>query len=91
MKSGDAWLVVQAGWLDEGSGPVEQPIPYGSMPRLALAWVSSYAPQKTREIPIGKSANRFLQLMGLSSGGRHIQNVARTNARAGRLPLAARI
>jgi hypothetical protein len=43
MKSGDAWLVVQAGWLDEGSGPVEQPIPYGSMPRLALAWVSSYA------------------------------------------------
>ena len=75
-KSGDAWLVVQAGWLDEGSGPVEQPIPYGSMPRLALAWVSSYAlRKKTREIPIGKSANEFLQLMGLSSGGRQYKTL----------------
>lgn len=26
-RSGDAWLVVQAGWIDEGSGPVEQPLP----------------------------------------------------------------
>ena len=75
-KSGDAWLVVQAGWLDEGSGPVDQPIPYGSMPRLALAWVSSYAlRKKTREIPIGKSANEFLQLMGLSGGGRQYKTL----------------
>ena len=32
-KSGDAWVNVQAGWLDEGKGPVQQPIPYGAMPR----------------------------------------------------------
>ncbi len=27
----------QAGWIDEGSGPVEQPLPYGAMPRLTFA------------------------------------------------------
>lgn len=36
-RSGDARLVVQAGWLDEGNGPVEQPLPYGAMPRLTFA------------------------------------------------------
>jgi len=42
-QSGAAWVNVQAGYLDEGKGPVQQPIPYGVMPRLALAWVSTYA------------------------------------------------
>ncbi len=69
-KSGDAWVNVQAGWLDEGKGPVQQPIPYGAMPRLALAWVSSYAKRyNTREIPIGDSAAEFLRLMGMESQG----------------------
>ena len=52
-QSGDAWINVQAGWLDEGHGPIEQPVPYGPLPRLALAWVSTFAIRhKTREIPI---------------------------------------
>ncbi|EEZ9648737.1 replication protein [Escherichia coli] len=69
-QSGHAWINVQAGWLDEGSGPVLQPIPYGVMPRLALAWVSTYAVRnKTREIPIGDSAAEFLSLMGLDDQG----------------------
>lgn len=42
-QSGDAWMSVQAGLLDEGKGPVQQPVPYGALPRLALAWVSTYA------------------------------------------------
>jgi hypothetical protein len=42
-QSGAAWVNVQAGYLDEGKGPVLQPIPYGVMPRLGLAWVSTYA------------------------------------------------
>ncbi|MCW7763382.1 MULTISPECIES: replication protein RepA [Photorhabdus] len=72
-RSGDAWLVVQAGWLDEGNGPVEQLLPYGAMPRLTMAWLSSYALRnKTREIAIGHSANEFLRLMGMDSqGARH--------------------
>ena len=61
---------VQAGFLDEGNGPVVQPIPYGAMPRLALAWVSTYAKRhKTREIPIGDSAAEFLRLVGMDSQG----------------------
>ncbi len=72
-RSGDAWLVVQAGWLDEGNGPVEQCLPYGPMPRLAMAWVSSFALRnKTREIKIGHSANEFLKLLGMDTqGARH--------------------
>lgn len=63
-QSGAAWVNVQAGWLDEGKGPVQQSIPYGVMPRLALAWVSTYAVRhRTREIPIGDSAADFLRLM----------------------------
>lgn len=69
-QSGVAWVNVQAGWLDEGNGPVMQPIPYGVMPRLALAWVSTYAVRnKEREIKIGDSAAEFLGLMGLDDQG----------------------
>jgi len=70
-QSGAAWVNVQAGYLDEGKGPVLQPIPYGVMPRLGLAWVSTFAVRnKEREIPIGDSAAEFLRLMGMDSDGR---------------------
>lgn len=70
-QSGAAWVNVQAGYLDEGKGPVLQPIPYGVMPRLGLAWVSTFAVRnKEREIPIGDSAAEFLRLMGMESDGR---------------------
>ena len=69
-KSGAAWVNIQAGFLDEGRGPVQQPIPYGAMPRLALAWVSTYSKRhKTREIPIGSSASEFLKLLGQPATG----------------------
>ena len=42
-QSGAAWVNVQSGWLDEGKWPVLQPVPYGAMPRLALAWISTDA------------------------------------------------
>lgn len=69
-QSGAAWVNVQAGMLDEGSGPVPQPIPYGALPRLALAWVSTFAKRhNTREIPIGDSASEFLRLLGQPTTG----------------------
>ena len=69
-QSGSAWLNVQAGVLDEGHGPVLQPIPYGPVPRLALAWVSTFAKRNnTREIRIGDSAAEFLRLMGMDDQG----------------------
>jgi len=70
-QSGAAWVNVQAGYLDEGKGPVLQPIPYGVMPRLGLAWVSTFAVRnREREIPIGDSAAEFLRLMGMANDGR---------------------
>lgn len=70
-ESGAAWVNVQAGYLDEGKGPVLQPVPYGVMPRLALAWVSTYAVRhQEREIRVGDSAAEFLRLMGLDDDGR---------------------
>ena len=70
-QSGQAWVNIQAGWLDEGNGPVQQPIPYGALPRLALAHVSTFAVRhKTQEIPIGDSAAQFLELMGMGDDGR---------------------
>lgn len=69
-QSGDAWVNVQAGWLDEGHGPVLQPVPYGALPRLALAWISTQAVRtKSREIQIGDTASAFLQLLGKTGTG----------------------
>lgn len=69
-RSGKAWLNVQAGVLDEGHGSVIQPVPYGAIPRLALAWVSTFAVKhRSREIRIGESAAEFLRLMGMDDQG----------------------
>ena len=73
-KSGDAWIYLQAGMLDQGGGPVEQPVPYGVTPRLIMAHLSTFAIRhKTREIPIGKSGADFIRLMGIpdSQGARY--------------------
>lgn len=70
-QSGAAWINIQAGYLDEGRGPVLQPIPYGPMPRLGLAWVSTFAVRnKERRIPIGDSAAEFLRLMDMDDQGK---------------------
>ncbi|EBW4023117.1 replication protein [Salmonella enterica subsp. enterica serovar Hartford] len=70
-QSGAMWVHVQAGVLDEGNGAVYQPVPYGVMPRLALAWMSTYAVRtKEREIRIGDSAAEFLGMIGMDDDGR---------------------
>ena len=77
-QSGAAWVNVQAGYLDEGQGPVQQPVPYGALPRLALAHLSTHAVRhKTREIPIGDSAAQFLALMGMDTQGARYTNLRR--------------
>lgn len=72
-QSGTMWINLQAGLLDEGYGPVEQPIPYGPMPRLALAWISTLAKRhKSREVAIGETAADFLRMLGMDvQGGRY--------------------
>lgn len=69
-QSGSAWVNVQAGLLDEGNGPVLQPVPYGATPRLAMAWASTFAKRNnTREVPIGKGPSEFLRLLGHRATG----------------------
>ena len=72
-QSGTMWISIQAGLLDEGYGPIEQPVPYGAMPRLALALVSTLAMRSnSREIHIGRNAAEFLEMMGMDDqGGRY--------------------
>ena len=77
-QSGPAWVNVQAGYLDEGQGPIQQSIPYGALPRLALAHLSTHAVRhKTREIPIGDSAGQFLESMGMDTQGARYVNLRR--------------
>ncbi|AMV08684.1 replication protein [Xanthomonas citri pv. aurantifolii] len=75
-ECGATWLSVQAGYLDMGAGPVPQPLPYGPMPRLVLAWISTYAVRhKQREIPIGHSVSEFLGLIGKDKQGQRYANL----------------
>ena len=70
-QAGEGWLHVQAGVLDVGDGPVLQPVPYGSMPRLALIWISTIARRSnSREIFLGRSAAEFLGMLGFDQQGR---------------------
>lgn len=70
-QSGAAWLNIQSGWLDEGRGPVRQLVPYGALPRLALAWITTFAVQnRTQQVPIGQSASQFLDKLNLDKQGR---------------------
>lgn len=68
--SGDAALRIEAGSLWDGKKFVKQPLPYGAMPRLILAYMNTYAMAKqTPEIPIGNSARDFLRLLGKDGSG----------------------
>lgn len=68
--SGRASLIVSAGELWNGKAWDKQPIPYGSMPRLVLAWISTHAVRNnTAEIPVGDSASEFLRMLGITKGG----------------------
>lgn len=69
-RSGDVALLVEAGKLWDGREFVQQPVPYGAMPRLMLAWMNTYAVRyKTPEIPIGESASEFLRMLGKDTSG----------------------
>ena len=68
--SGNSALLVEAGKLWDGQQFVQQPIPYGTMPRLMLAWMNTYAVRfKTQEIPVGDSASDFLRMLGKNVNG----------------------
>lgn len=77
-RSGSAWMQVQSGVLDEGRGPVAQPVPYGALPRLALAYIQTFAVQNnTPVVPMKGSAGEFLKAVGADLGGKRYANLRR--------------
>lgn len=71
-RSGNASVLLQAGKLWNGKNFEDQALPYGPMPRLVIAWMSTFAIRnRSREIPVGNSATEFLEILGYSvSGGK---------------------
>lgn len=69
---GTASMRITAGSLWNGLRWLQQPIPYGTMPRLILAYMNTFAVQnKTPEVPIGRSKTDFMRLLGKrATGGR---------------------
>lgn len=72
-RSGGAGLLIKAGKLWDGAQFIQQPIPYGPMPRLMLAWINTQAIRSgAPEISVGSSANEFIRILGKTpNGGRN--------------------
>ncbi len=70
--SGNASIVVQAGELWDGQGWVEQPLPFGTKPRLALVRLATDAVRtRSRQIDIGRSTHDFMRMLGIDPNGRN--------------------
>lgn len=67
---GGAGIYIQAGKLWDGKKFVQQPVPYGPMPRLVMAYLNTQALRtKSQEIEVGQSASEFLRRLGKESNG----------------------
>jgi hypothetical protein len=70
-SNGNASLLIEAGKLWNGSAWVQQPLPYGTRPRLALVHVSSEAVRsQSPVVEIGFSVREFLVRLGVDTDGR---------------------
>ena len=68
--NGNASLKITAGELWEKGGWVEQPLPYGSRPRLILIYLSTkFIQNRSRIIDVGGSLREFLMAIGISPSG----------------------
>jgi hypothetical protein len=70
-RSGDYSLSIQPGiYLDKKGKPVNIGVPFGSIPRLILAWANGEVVRTgSRELLLGKSFSEFLGKMGYESRG----------------------
>ena len=61
-RNGPYTLVMSAGGLNK--------LPYGNLPRLILAWVSTEAVRtQSRELVLGKSLSEFMRTLGIYNSG----------------------
>jgi hypothetical protein len=63
-------LSLVAGTEETEGGHQVHPIPYGSLPRMVLAWINAIAvATKSTSIPMGESGYEFLHHLGMDSSG----------------------
>jgi hypothetical protein len=68
--SGPFSILLEAGKLWNGKDWVEQPLPYGTTPRLVMVHLSSEAIRtRSRTIELGSSIRQFLQSLGMQTNG----------------------
>ncbi|MBS0984279.1 replication protein RepA [Gluconobacter cerinus] len=70
-KNGKASLLITAGKMYDGEEWIQQIVPYGTKPRLALFHISSEAVRlQSRTIPVGRSIRAFMRRLNLDTNGR---------------------
>jgi hypothetical protein len=68
--SGHTSVLLEAGKLWNGTQWMEQPLPYGTTPRLVMVHVSSEAIRtRNRSIEVGDSMRQFLTTLGMQTNG----------------------
>ena len=68
--SGHISVQLEAGKLWNGREWVQQPLPYGTTPRLVMVHLSSEAIRtKSRRVEVGDSMRQFLLTLGMGDGG----------------------
>lgn len=68
--SGNASMVLEAGRLFSRGKWVDQPLPYGTRPRLVMVHISGEAVrQRSRDIEVGDSVREFLIRLGIDTNG----------------------
>lgn len=68
--NGHVSLLLEAGKLYDGIDWIDQPLPYGTTPRLVMVHVSSEAIRtQQRRIEIGDSIRQFLTSLGMQTNG----------------------
>lgn len=73
--NGKASLLLEAGSLWSGSEWVDQPLPSGTRPRLALVHISSEAVlKKSPIVDVGSSLHGFMTRLGIGTNGREYKN-----------------
>jgi len=69
-QNGHVSILLEAGKLYDGRDWTDQPLPYGTIPRLVMVYVSSEAKRtKQRRIEIGDSIRQFLTALGMQTSG----------------------
>lgn len=87
-RCGAAGLYIRAGKIWDGKQFLQQPVPYGPMPRLVMAYLNTQALRsKSPEIDVANSPSAFLKRLGKNSSGG--KNGSYTNFRKQLLALSA--